>query len=121
MPFNETCFKDNESYLRYDEYTTPLPKIVSDTKKYKKKAKLKSNTINLYDLIAIKFPGEGEILSGFITIKYRYNSNNGIINYSDIKYIEKRIEKYLEKKSNFIKNIDLYLKNKMLESEMKSM
>ena len=86
MPFNETCFKDNESYLRYDEYTTPLPKIVSDTKKYKNKAKLKSNTINLYDLIAIKFPSEGEILSGFITIKYRYNSNNGIINYSDIKY-----------------------------------
>ncbi len=120
MPFNETCFKDNETYLSYDEYTTPLPKIVPDTKKYKKIAKLNSNTINLYDLIAIKFPGEGEILSGFITIKYRYNSNNGIINYSDIKYSDKRMEKYLEDNPNVIRNIDSYLKNKMLESELKS-
>jgi hypothetical protein len=120
MPFIETCFKDNERYLSYDEYTTPLPKIVSDTKKYKKITKQNSNTINLYDLIAIKFPGEGKILSGFITIKYRYNSNNGIINYSDIKYSDKRMEKYLEDNPNVIRNIDSYLKNKMLESELKS-
>ena len=120
MPFNETCFKDSESYLSYDEHTTALQNIVSNTKKYKKTAKRNSNTIKLYDLIAIKFPGEGEILSGFITIKYRYNPNNGIITYSDIKYSDKRMEKYLEDNPNVIRNIDSYLKNKMLESELKS-
>src|ERR671910_828273 len=104
MPFNETCFKDSESYLSYDEHTTALQNIVSNTKKYEKTAKLNSNIIKLYDLIAIKFPGEGEILSGFITIKYRYNSNNGIINYSDIKYSDKRMEKYLEDNPNVIRN-----------------
>ena len=120
MTFNETCFTDNGNYINYEEHITLLPKMVSNTKKYKKIAKLNSNTINLYDLIAIKFPGEGEILSGFITIKYRYNPNNGIITYSDIKYSDKRMEKYLEDNPNVIRNIDSYLKNKMLESELKS-
>ena len=120
MTSNETCFGDKENYLNYDEYITLLPKMVSNTKKYKKTAKRNSNTIKLYDLIAIKFPGDGEILSGFITIKYRYNPNNGIITYSDIKYSDKRMEKYLEDNPNVIRNIDSYLKNKMLESELKS-
>jgi hypothetical protein len=120
MPFNETCFKDNEKSSSYDEHTPPLSKVLSNTKNYKKTAKLHSNTINLYDLIAIKFPSEGLILSGFITIKYRYNSKNGIITYAYIKYSDKRMEKYLEDNPNVIRNIDSYLKNKMLQSELKS-
>ncbi len=120
MPFNETCFKDNERDLCYDEHTISLPKIVSNTKKVKKNAKLNSYITKLYDLIAIKFPGDGKILSGFITIEYRYNSQNGIITYSDIKYSDKRMEKYLEDNPNVIRNIDSYLKNKLLELELKS-
>jgi len=120
MPFNETCFKDNERYLCYDEHTISLPKIVPNTKKVKKNAKLNYYITKLYDLIAIKFPGDGKILSGFITIEYRYNSENGIITYSDIKYSDKRMEKYLEDNPNVIRNIDSYLKNKLLELELKS-
>ena len=120
MPFNETCFKDNERYLCYDEHTISLPKIVPNTKKVKKNAELNSYITKLYDLIAIKFPGDGKILSGFITIEYRYNSENGIITYSDIKYSDKRMEKYLEDNPNVIRNIDSYLKNKLLELELKS-
>ncbi len=120
MPFNETCFKDNERYLFNDEHTISLPKIVSNTKKVKKNTKVNSYITKLYDLIAIKFPGDGEILSGFITIEYRYNSENGIITYSDIKYSDKRMEKYLEDNPNVIRNIDSYLKNKLLELELKS-
>ena len=119
MPFNETCFTDNEKSSSYDEHTPSVSKVAYNTKKYKKTAKLHSNTIKLYDLIAIKFPSEGLILSGFITIKYRYNSKNGIITYSDIKYSDKRMEKYLEDNPNVIRNIDSYLKNKMLQSELK--
>jgi hypothetical protein len=120
MISNETCFGDKENYLNYDEYITLLPKMVSNTKKYKKTSKSDSHSIALYDLIAIKFPGEGKILSGFITIKYRYNLKNGIITYSDIKYSDKRMERYLEEQPNVIRNIDSYLKNKMLESDLKS-
>jgi hypothetical protein len=120
MPFNETCFKDDQSYLSYDEHITLLSKMGSYTKKYKKISKSNSNALNLYDLIAIKFPDKGQILSGFITIKYTYNPKNGIITYCDIKYSDKRMEKYLEDNPNVIRNIDSYLKNKMLESELKS-
>ena len=116
MPF-ETCFKDNESNLNCDDHITPQPKMVSNAKKT---SKSKSKTIKLYDLIAVKFPGEGQTLSGFITIKYTYNPDNGIITYSDIKYSDKRMEKYLEDNPNVIRNIDSYLKNKMLQSELKS-
>ena len=119
MLFSRTCFKEFKNYLNYDEYIPFLPKMVSHTKKYKK-THAHSNSLKLYDLIAIKFPSNGNILSGFITIVYRYNLKNGIITYSDIKYSDERMEKYLEENPNVIRNIDSYLKNKMLESELKS-
>jgi len=119
MQFNRTCFKEIENYLNYDGYIALLLKMVSHTKKYKK-THANSHFLKLYDLIAIKFPSDGHILSGFITIEYRYNLKNGIITYADIKYSDKRMEKYLEENPNVIRNIDSYLKNKMLESELKS-
>ena len=119
MLFNRTRFKEFKNYLNYDEYILLLLKMVSHTKKYKK-THAHSNSLKLYDLIAIKFPSNGNILSGFITIVYRYNLRNGIITYSDIKYSDERMEKYLEENPNVIRNIDSYLKNKMLESELKS-
>jgi hypothetical protein len=119
MLFKRTCFKEFKNYLNYDEYIPLLPKMLSHTKKYKK-THAHSNSLKLYDLIAIKFPSNGNILSGFITIVYRYNLKNGIITYSDIKYSDERMEKYLEENPNVIRNIDSYLKNKMLESELKS-
>ena len=118
MLFNRTCFKEFKNYLNYDEYIPLLPKMVSHTKKYKK-THAHSNSLKLYDLIGIKFPSNGNILSGFITIVYRYNLKNGIITYSDIKYSDERMEKYLEENPNVIRKIDSYLKNKMLESELK--
>ena len=119
MLFKRTCFKEFKNYLNYYEYIPLLPKMLSHTKKYKK-THAHSNSLKLYDLIAIKFPSNGNILSGFITIVYRYNLKNGIITYSDIKYSDERMEKYLEENPNVIRNIDSYLKNKMLESELKS-
>ncbi len=119
MLFNRTRFKEFKNYLNYYEYIPLLPKMVSHTKKYNK-THAHSNSLKLYDLIAIKFPSNGNILSGFITIVYRYNLRNGIITYSDIKYSDERMEKYLEENPNVIRNIDSYLKNKMLESELKS-
>ena len=117
MQVNRTCFKEIENYLNYDGYIALLLKMVSHTKKYKK-THAHSNSLKLYDLIAIKFPSNGNILSGFITIVYRYNLKNGIITYSDIKYSDERMEKYLEENPNVIRNIDSYLKNIMLESEL---
>ena len=123
MPFDATCFKDNNNSLNQEKDTEIHTKLVSNIKSNKNNNKktttFQSNSIKLYDLIAIKFPSEGKILSGFITIEYRYNPQKVTITYSNIKYSDKRMEAYLEKNPNVIRNIDSFLKNKMLESEFK--
>lgn len=124
MPFDATCFKDDNNSLNQEKDMKQQPKMVvsnikSNKNNNKKKANFQSNSIKLYDLIALKFPSEGKILSGFITIEYEYNPQKITINYSNIKYSDKRMEAYLEKNPTVIKNIDSYLKNKMLESEFK--
>ncbi len=123
MPFDASCFKDNNNSLNQEKDMKLQTKMVSNIKnnKYnnKKTAHFQSDSIKLYDLIAIKFPSEGKILSGFITIEYKYNPQKITITYSNIKYSDKRMEAYLEKNPSVIRNIDSYLKNKMLESQFK--
>jgi predicted Mrr-cat superfamily restriction endonuclease len=123
MPFDATCFKDDNNSLNQEKEMKQQTKMMvsnfKSNKNNKKKANFQSNSIKLYDLIALKFPSEGKILSGFITIEYEYNPQKITINYSNIKYSDKRMEAYLEKNPAVIRNIDSYLKNKMLESEFK--
>ena len=124
MPFDATCFKDDNNSLNQEKDMKQQTKMVesnvkSNKNNNKEKANFQSNSIKLYDLIALKFPNEGKILSGFITIEYEYNPQEITINYSNIKYSDKRMEEYLEKNPTVIRNIDSYLKNKMLESEFK--
>lgn len=123
MPVDATCFKDDNNSLNQEKDMTRETKMGSDIESNKnnnkKTAHYQSNSIKLYDLIALKFPCEGRILSGFITIEYKYNPQKITINYSNIKYSDKRMEAYLEKNPTVIRNIDSYLKNKMLESEFK--
>jgi len=125
MPFDATCFKDTNNSLNQEKDTNILTKMVSNIKNNKNNnnkkntSSFQSNSIKLYDLIAIKFPSEGKILSGFITIEYKYNPQKVTITYSNIKYSDKRMETYLEKNPNVIRNIDSFLKNKMLETEFK--
>jgi predicted Mrr-cat superfamily restriction endonuclease len=124
MPFDATCFKDNNNSLNQEKDTDTQTKILSSIKSNtnnnnKKTTPFQSNSIKLYDLIAIKFPSSGKILSGFITIEYKYNPQKVTITYSNVKYSDKRMEAYLEKNPNVIRNIDSFLKNKMLESEFK--
>ena len=124
MPLDATCFKDNNNNSLNQEkdmklQTKIVSNIESNKKNIKKNAHFQSNSIKLYDLIAIKFPSEEKILSGFITIEYTYNPQEITITYSNIKYSDKRMEAYLEKNPSVIRNIDSYLKNKMLETEFK--
>ena len=121
MVFDETRIKQNDNYLSLSKDTdTKVKSNVKNNRNNKKKySSINSDFIKLYDLVAIKFPSEGKILSGFITIEYIYNSKKLTITYSDIKYSDNRMEDYLEQNPDVIKNIDSYLKNKMIESEFK--
>ena len=124
MPLDATCFKDNNNNsLNEDKDMKRETKMGSNIKSNKNNNKktthFQSNSIKLYDLIALKFPYDGKIFSGFLTIEYKYNPQKITINYSNIKYSDKRMEAYLEKNPSVIRNIDSYLKNKMLETEFK--
>lgn len=121
MLFDTTYIKQNDNYLNLvkDTDTKMEPNVRSHRNNQNKNSSVNSDSIKLYDLVAIKFPSEGKILSGFITIEYIYNSKKLTITYSNIKYSDNRMEDYLEQNPNVIRNIDSYLKNKMIESEFK--
>ena len=121
MVFDATYIKQNDNYFNLvkDTNTKTEPTVKNRRNNKKKYSSVNSDSIKLYDLVAIKFPNNGKILSGFITIEYIYNSKKLTITYSNIKYSDNRMENYLEQNPNVIKNIDSYLKNKMIESEFK--
>ena len=73
--------------------------------------------ITFYDVVALSFKDNKEILCEFITLEYIYNSRSGSIKYVDIKYSDSRLEKHIEQNPNVIRNVDSYLRNKMLKLE----
>lgn len=73
--------------------------------------------IRFYDVVALSFKDNNEILSAFITLEYTYNTRSGSIKYVDIKYSDRRLEKHIEQNPNVIRNVDSYLRNKMLKLE----
>jgi len=46
-----------------------------------------------------------------------YNTRSGFIKYVDIKYSDRRLEKHIEQNPNVVKNVDSYLRNKLLKLE----
>ena len=73
--------------------------------------------IRFYDVVALSFKYNKEILSEFITLEYIYNTRTGSIKYVDIEYSDRRLEKHIEQNPNVIRNVDSYLRNKMLKLE----
>jgi hypothetical protein len=73
--------------------------------------------IRFYDVVALSFKDNNEILSAFITLEYLYNTQSGSIKYVDIKYSDRRLEKHIEQNPNVIRNVDSYLRNKLLKLE----
>lgn len=73
--------------------------------------------IRFYDVVALSFKDNNELLSAFVTLEYMYNTRSGSIKYVDIQYSDRRLEKHVEQNPNVIKNVDSYLRNKMLNLE----
>jgi hypothetical protein len=73
--------------------------------------------IRFYDVIALSFKDNNELLSAFVTLEYMYNTRSGSIKYVDIQYSDRRLEKHIEQNPNVIRNVDSYLRNKLLKLE----
>lgn len=73
--------------------------------------------IRFYDVVALSFKDNNELLSAFVTLEYMYNTRSGSIKYVDIQYSDRRLEKHIEQNPNVIRNVDSYLRNKLLRLE----
>jgi len=68
------------------------------------------------EIISLKYIDiQGIDKFGFITLKLEYSSPD--LNYIDVEYSDPYLMKHVEEHSNVLRNIDLYLRNKILQKE----
>jgi hypothetical protein len=76
-----------------------------------------SKIFSLTDIVFLKYVSEGKSNTGTITLKFEYNSDNEKINYLDIQYSDRILEKHVEFNPHVLRNIDSYLRSKLLKEE----
>jgi hypothetical protein len=59
----------------------------------------------------------GELKSGVVTIEIEFSSSDSIINYLNIEYSDSEIMEAVESNPKILRNIDSYLRNKLLKIE----
>jgi hypothetical protein len=77
----------------------------------------KSSSTDSYsftDLISIKYPVNGSIKSGVISLQIQFSPSDLSINYEDVQYSDRQLEQKVEDNPNVLRNIDTYLRNKLL-------
>lgn len=73
-----------------------------------------SGRICLTDMIFLNY---GDSKAGSILVEFEYFSSNSSINYLDICYSDPDLERYVEGNHFVLKNIDAYIRNKLLKQE----
>ena len=75
---------------------------------------------NAHDRIRLKevaFLKYADSKDGNICIEFEYISSDSSINYLEVSYSHPDMEKYVEVNTNVLRNIDAYLRNKLLQRE----
>jgi len=72
------------------------------------------NRICLTHVIFLKYTGAKD---GNIFLEFEYIPSDSSINYLEVGYSNPDLEKYVEGNPNVLRNIDAYLRNKLLERE----
>ena len=73
---------------------------------------------NAHDRIRLKevaFLKYADSKDGNICIEFEYISSDSSINYLEVSYSHPDMEKYVEGNTNVLRNIDAYLRNKLLQ------
>ena len=71
--------------------------------------------ICLTEVVFLKY---ADTKDGDICIEFEYVSSDSSINYLEVSYSHPDIEKYVEGNPNVWRNIDAYLRNKLLQWEL---
>ena len=70
--------------------------------------------ICLTEVVFLKY---ADTKDGDICIEFEYVSSDSSINYLEVSYSHADMEKYVEGNPNVLRNIDAYLRNKLLQKE----
>jgi hypothetical protein len=75
------------------------------------------DSFHFTEMISINYGDICSVKSGVVTLQIEYSPSDLSIIYSDVKYSDKEIEKRIETNPHVMKNIDSYLRKKMLTLE----
>jgi len=70
--------------------------------------------ICLTDIIFLRY---GDSKSGNICVEFEYFQSEGSINYLEVSYSDPDLEKYVEGNQYVLRNVDAYIRNKLLKQE----
>jgi hypothetical protein len=84
------------------------------TDKSNRKEKTKGEGICITDIVFLKYE---ESKAGNISVKFEYIPSDCSLNYLEIDYSDYGLEKYVEGNPYVRRNIDAYLRNKLLKDE----
>jgi hypothetical protein len=76
-----------------------------------------ADVLHFADIISIRYRDDGLIKSGIITIDIEFSPSNLSINYLDVQYSDPILGQKVEDNPNILRNIDSYLRNKLLKLE----
>jgi hypothetical protein len=73
--------------------------------------------IRLTDVIFLRYVLEGQPRTGTIAVEFEYSSSDCSIKYLNVHYSDPELTKHVEGNPTVLRNIDSYLRNKLLKLE----
>ena len=71
----------------------------------------------MIEMVFLKYVVDSVARSGMITIEFEYSSTLLTINYHDVEFSDNDLRKHVEGNPRVLRNIDSYLRNKLLYQE----
>ena len=69
------------------------------------------------EIVFLKYVADAVTKSGMITIEFEYSPCHLTINYLDVEFSDNDLRKHVEGNPRVLRNIDSYLRNKLLYQE----
>jgi len=71
----------------------------------------------MIEMVFLKYVVDSVARSGMITIEFEYSSTLLTINYHDVEFSDNDLRKHVEGNPRVLRNIDSYLRNRLLYQE----
>ena len=89
----------------------------SNNNEYYKNTKISRNVVSLSEIILLKYTVGEKSKTGTIVVEFEYSSDECSLDYKNINYSDSEMVKYVEGNPKVLRNIDSYLRNKLIKYE----